>query len=114
MFGVESTIASLDPAGSLAQPSDILTALAIYDHLIDYDAEGKLIPSLATEWSSSDDLMTWTIKVRTDVEFQDGTPFNAGGGEGAVRPLPRPGHQLHVRRHRQADRRGRRRPTTRP
>jgi peptide/nickel transport system substrate-binding protein len=78
VFGVESNIASLDPAGSLAQPSDILTALAIYDHLIDYDPEGALIPSLATEWSSSEDLMTWTIKVRTDIEFQDGTPFNAG------------------------------------
>ena len=31
VFGVESNIASLDPAGSLAQPSDVLTALAIYD-----------------------------------------------------------------------------------
>ena len=77
VFGVESNVASLDPAGSLAQPSDVLTALAIYDHLIDYDANAKLIPSLATEWSSSEDLMTWTIKVRTDVEFQDGTPFDA-------------------------------------
>jgi ABC-type transport system substrate-binding protein len=77
VFGVESTIASLDPAGSLAQPSDVVTALAIYDHLIDYDDEGQLTASLATEWSSSDDLQTWTIKVRTDIEFQDGTPFNA-------------------------------------
>jgi ABC-type transport system substrate-binding protein len=77
VFGVESNIASLDPAGSLAQPSDILTALAIYDHLIDYDAKGNLTASLATDWSSSDDLKTWTIKVRTDVKFSDGTPFNA-------------------------------------
>jgi ABC-type transport system substrate-binding protein len=77
VFGVESNIASLDPAGSLAQPSDILTALAIYDHLIDYDPDGKLVPSLATEWSSTDDLKTWTIKLRDDVKFQDGTPFNA-------------------------------------
>jgi len=77
VFGVESTIASLDPAGSLAQPSDILTALAIYDHLIDYDPKGGLTKSLATDWSSSSDLKTWTIKVRTDIKFSDGTPFNA-------------------------------------
>ncbi|MEJ7583917.1 MAG: ABC transporter substrate-binding protein [Acidimicrobiales bacterium] len=77
VFGVESELATLDPAGSLAQPSDVDTALAIYDHLIDYDAKGKLTPSLATKWENSDDLKTWTITVRTDIEFSDGTPFNA-------------------------------------
>ncbi|MCH8893975.1 MAG: ABC transporter substrate-binding protein [Chloroflexi bacterium] len=29
-------------------------------------------PLLATEWSISDDFLTWTIKVRDDVEFQKG------------------------------------------
>jgi peptide/nickel transport system substrate-binding protein len=77
VFGVESNIASLDPAGSLAQPSDIVTALAIYDQLIAYDPSGKLIPNLATEWSSSDDLKDWTIKLRSGINFTDGTPFNA-------------------------------------
>ena len=76
-LGVESAIATLDPAGSLAQPSDIDAALAIYDPLIGYDEKGLLIPSLATKWENTDDLKTWTITVRTDIKFSDGTPFNA-------------------------------------
>ena len=77
VFGVESELATLDPAGSLAQPSDVVTALAIYDQLITYDEEGELAESLATKWEVSDDLKTWTITVRTGVEFSDNTPFNA-------------------------------------
>ncbi|MBI2710083.1 MAG: hypothetical protein HYX34_10360 [Actinobacteria bacterium] len=76
-FGVESNFASLDPAGNLAQPSDIVTALAIYDPLVTYDAAGKIAPSLATKWSNTDDLKTYRLTLRTDVKFGDGTPFNA-------------------------------------
>ena len=35
------------------------------------------MPSLATEWTISEDGLTWTVKLRQDVKFQDGTPFNA-------------------------------------
>ena len=77
IFGVESTIATLDPAGNLAQPSDIDMALAIYDPLVTFDAKGKYAPALATKWVSSADLKTWTLTVRDDVTFSDGTPFNA-------------------------------------
>ena len=107
-------IASLDPAGSLAQPSDVLTALAIYDHLIDYDADAKLIPSLATEWSSSEDLMTWTIKVRTDVEFQDGTPFNAAAVKAQFDRLMDPATNCTCAPHGRRRSPRSRRPTTRP
>ena len=76
-IGVEAEIASLDPAGALAQVSDYDIAFAIYDPLVDLDEEGNLAPSLATEWSGSDDLRTWTITLRDDVTFSDGTPFDA-------------------------------------
>ena len=35
------------------------------------------IPALATDWSVSDDLMTWTFNLRQGVEFEDGTEFTA-------------------------------------
>lgn len=75
--GVEANIASLDPAGAIAQVSDFDTALAIYDPLVDVGPKGDYVASLATRWSNSPDLKTWTITLRTGVTFSDGTPFNA-------------------------------------
>jgi len=37
----------------------------------------KTIPSLAESWEASADGKTWTFKLRKNVKFQDGTPFNA-------------------------------------
>lgn len=46
--------------------------------LYDIDANGELIPQLATELPEfSDDGLTVTIPVRTDAVFADGTEFNA-------------------------------------
>lgn len=36
-----------------------------------------IIPALATDWTASADLKTWTFNLRQGVEFQDGTEFNA-------------------------------------
>ena len=38
---------------------------------------GELEPGLAESWSVADDGLTWTFKLRKDVVFNDGTPFNA-------------------------------------
>lgn len=48
----------------------------LYDPLIDRDKDGKLVPALATEWKNIDPL-TWEIKLRQDVKFTNGEPFNA-------------------------------------
>jgi peptide/nickel transport system substrate-binding protein len=76
-IGVEAEVASLDPAGALAQVSDYDIALAIYDPLVDFDTDGNLAPGLATRWSGSKDFKTWTLQLRKGVEFTDGTPFDA-------------------------------------
>lgn len=47
------------------------------DPLIRKNFDGEFVPGLATEWEISEDGLTWTFKLREDVTFHDGTPFNA-------------------------------------
>ena len=47
-----------------------------YEPLIKYK-DGEYVPCLATEWSKSDDGLTYTFKLREGVKFNDGTEFNA-------------------------------------
>jgi peptide/nickel transport system substrate-binding protein len=50
----------------------------IYDQLVTYDDKTiDLVPSLATKWEHSEDGLTWTFTLRSDVTFQDGTKFDA-------------------------------------
>lgn len=50
---------------------------AIYEALVSQDENGKVGPGLATSWTISDDKRTWTFKLRPNVSFHDGTPFDA-------------------------------------
>jgi peptide/nickel transport system substrate-binding protein len=66
--------ASLDPVS----PALFLEATQlIYDPLVRVGANGRPSPGLATSWSSSPDLTTWTFKLRSGVRFSNGDPFTA-------------------------------------
>src|SRR6516162_1031830 len=52
-------------------------AAAIFDTLTYLDDKGEPQPKLALSWTHSDDYKTWTYKLRPNVKFHDGTPFNA-------------------------------------
>ena len=45
--------------------------------LIEVGPGGKLVPELATEWGSNDDLTEWTFKLRDGVEFHSGKTMAA-------------------------------------
>ncbi|WP_129668673.1 ABC transporter substrate-binding protein [Phytoactinopolyspora endophytica] len=49
----------------------------VYDTLVVPDAEGEFQPSLATDWTTSEDGLTWTFNLRDDVVFHDGKEFTA-------------------------------------
>ncbi len=50
---------------------------AVFDTLLQKDAEGEIIPWLATEWEYDADNTTLTLTLRDDVTFTDGTPVDA-------------------------------------
>jgi len=67
---------SLDPA--LATDSPSFTVIEhMYETLFEYQADGQIVPYLATGYRVSADNLTWTIDIRQGVTFHDGTPLTA-------------------------------------
>ncbi len=75
------SIAFADPISS-ADPQlnnhagDRSLALHFWDSIINSRDGGKLEPALAASWRALDD-RTWEFKLRSDIKWQDGTPFTA-------------------------------------
>ena len=69
---------TLDPADAYDTGSSE-PIFQIYDTLVTYKGNDTLTfyPCLATEWSVSDDSLTWTFKLRHNVKFSNGNDFTA-------------------------------------
>ncbi len=67
------TPATLDPR-SASGDSEIAILNALYDYLIETDAASNLVPRLASSWSISDDGLQYTLQIREDAVFHDGSP----------------------------------------
>lgn len=75
-LALSENITKLDPHDIFNFP--VFTACwMMYDTLIATDHEGNYSPCLATEWSKSDDGLTWTFKLREGVKFQNGEDFDS-------------------------------------
>jgi peptide/nickel transport system substrate-binding protein len=75
-IGYAGAPADLNPGlGTLAE--DYIMYELMYDSLLDIDLENNFQPEIATDWSVSDDGLTWTLTIRDDVVFHDGTPLTA-------------------------------------
>ena len=48
-----------------------------FDKLVDINQDLEIVPMLATSWTISKDGRTYTFKLRPNIVFHDGTPFNA-------------------------------------
>ncbi len=72
-----AAITSLDPQLSQLGVCDSNAYMAIYNRLVAVDNTGAVVPQIATEWTISDDGLTYTFTLRDDVVFHDGTPLNA-------------------------------------
>lgn len=68
-------VTTLDPIASAAA-GNIEAFGQLYARLLRKDADGTLLPGLATEWSVSEDGLTYTFELR-DAKFSDGTDITA-------------------------------------
>ena len=67
----------LDPAAINATQGVNITQLVAQPLTTYVNSTGQLEPLLATSWTSTPDLRSWTFTLRSGVKFTDGTPFNA-------------------------------------
>jgi peptide/nickel transport system substrate-binding protein len=76
VIGMPSGFDILDPNVTTFTRVGRIT-MPMTDQLIWQTEVGKFVPGLATEWSVNEDATEYTFKLRDDVTFHDGTPFNA-------------------------------------
>jgi peptide/nickel transport system substrate-binding protein len=75
VIGLNSDVRNFDPINTLDTTTDrVITH--IYEYLFTRDRDMKLAPLLAESARALDDL-NWEIKLRKNVKFSDGEPFNA-------------------------------------
>lgn len=67
---------ALDPIHQQADATTSVTVL-MYQGLVYTDWSGTVQPLLATDWSVSDDGLTWTFSLREGVTFHNGEPLTA-------------------------------------
>ncbi len=72
----QDDIPTLDPARGYDTASWQFEEM-LFNTLVDYDAEGHLVPELAVAWEVSDDRRTYTFHLRPDVRFTNGRPVEA-------------------------------------
>lgn len=76
-FGHSGIASSLDPA-HMQEGDSFLVIANMFETLVNFgEQEATVVPGLAETWTSSDDGLTYTFKLRKDIKFHDETDFNA-------------------------------------
>jgi peptide/nickel transport system substrate-binding protein len=75
-YGLTLSIAGLDP--HIHTSSELgIPLTSVYDTLVYMTTDNRFVPGLAESWTVSPDGLSYAFKLRKDVRFHDGTPFNA-------------------------------------
>ena len=82
----------LDPHVGGNYPQAMLTT-QVLEPLVGRDAEGEILPWLATGWEISEDGLTWDFTLAEGITFTDGTPFDAEAVKVNVEHLQDPATQ---------------------
>lgn len=87
-------IGEFDPAASrtvIGGPREVLTN-ATQVGLVDFDAEGRVVPGLATSWRVSDDGLSYIFRLR-DARWEDDRALTAGDVVAVMRRIVAPDSQ---------------------
>ena len=76
-YGSPANINNLDPLHFPDFWSLMAGGQPLYEQLVGYGPGPTIQPWLAEDWDESKDLLSYTFRLRNDVKFHDGEPFNA-------------------------------------
>jgi ABC-type transport system substrate-binding protein len=76
VFGIRNDINGLNPFLRTTS-TNVYVRQLVYEALLDFDKNGKLISSLAESWTVSADGKSYTFKLRGGVKFHDGRELSA-------------------------------------
>src|ERR1041385_7714571 len=76
-FAAEAEINSFDARQGAWDSTGLLYARTVYDPLFTQAADGTVKPYLAQSISPNSDYTQWTIKLRPNITFHDGTQLDA-------------------------------------
>ena len=76
IFAAPADATTLDPHNTTDTESDQVIGM-VFEGLLGFDDQMKIVGRLAESWSVAPDGVTWTFNLRKGVIFHDGTPFTA-------------------------------------
>jgi peptide/nickel transport system substrate-binding protein len=75
---------SMDPTTNSAVAIAEALVYNVYETLVKLDSSGNIRPLLATEWSVSDDKLTYTFTLRSDAKFASGATVDATAVQASI------------------------------
>ncbi|HEY0186452.1 MAG TPA: ABC transporter substrate-binding protein [Cellulomonas sp.] len=79
----------LDPHVGGNYPQALISTQYL-EPLVGRDEDGTILPWLATDWSVSDDGLTWDFTLAEGISFTDGTPFDAAAVQANIEHVQDP------------------------
>ncbi|MCA1481415.1 ABC transporter substrate-binding protein, partial [Bradyrhizobium sp. NBAIM08] len=76
-YALDAETDGWDPTKSRFAPAGTQVGLAVFDPLAAYDADSRAQPYLAESFEPNETFTDWTVTLRPDITFHDGSPLTA-------------------------------------
>ena len=74
---VDTNQTIVDDPAKINDYTEYMAGVNLYEALTTLDGSGAIQPLLSESWSTSEDGLTWTFKLKKGATFQDGSPVEA-------------------------------------